>query len=565
MADTYRFIVNRSHDFITLIDRDYRYEIVNDSYCRAIERPREEILHRTVAEVWGEDRFLQAIKPRLDRCLAGSEEHFIDEFRFGSVRKSLHVSLYPYGEGGETTHALVFSHDVTHVAEIESKLARYEYRDRTTGLYNRRSLEEMLVSEMERARRTADVGARALLFVSLRSFKRINRSFGHHIGDLLLEHTANRIREVIRSSDIVFRFDGTNLVVLLTSIARPTDAAMVARKISDEVGVPYRYRDQVITIDSFTGVSLFPEDTDDPEELIQRANSSSVEAEEHGLPFLFYDRVTHEQAVARMTTLSDLHAAIATGALELYYQPIIRIAEGTPCIAGAEALIRWNHPDRGLLAPAEFIELAEDSRLIAAIDKWALFRSLNLLESWLERFDLFLSLNVSAHEFLDEFLPQIVRAALAQHPAIEPQRLKLELTERRTMHDPVSSIEQMRELSEIGVEIWIDDFGTGHSSLAYLKQLPATALKIDRSLVEGIEERENDRRYLAGIVESIRARDKQIIVEGVFNAEQAQVVESIGCDYVQGYHFAYPMRADEFGDLLCNGIAGRCAGCRPRG
>ncbi len=564
MADTYRFIVNRSRDFITLIDREYRYAIVNDSYCTAIERPREEILNHSVADVWGVDRFEQTIKPKLDECLAGSEVHFLDEFRFGSMRKSLHVSLYPYDVHGETTHALVFSHDITHLAEIESKLARYEYRDRTTGLYNRRSLEEMLVAEIERARRSSGAQTKGLLFVSLRSFKKINQNFGHHIGDLLLEHTANRVREVIRSSDIVFRFDGTNLVVLLTSIARPTDAAMVAQKISDEVAVPYQYHDQVITIDSHIGISLYPDDADDPTGLVERSNSSSVEAEERGLPFVFYDKTMHEQAIARMTTLSDLHAAIAAGALELYYHPIVRMADGAACIAGAEALIRWNHPERGLLAPDEFIELAEESRLIAAIDKWALFRSLARLASWLEHFDLFLSMNVSAHEFRDEFLPDIVRAALAQHPQIEPWRLKLELTERRTMHDPASSIEQMRELREIGVEIWIDDFGTGQSSLAYLKQLPATALKIDRGLVEGIDERENDRRYLAGIVESIRARGKRIIAEGVFNAAQARVVESLGCDYVQGYHFAYPMQAVEFEDLLRNGIAGRCTGCAPR-
>lgn len=562
MADTYQYIVNRSRDFITLIGRGYRYEIVNDSYCSAIERTRDEILGRTVADVWGEDRFEDAIKPRLDECFAGSEVHFVDEFRFGSVRKSLHVSFYPYRDDddpGAPTHALVFSHDITYLAEVESRLARYEYRDHTTGLYNRRSLEEMLVAEIDRARRASEPVTKALLFVSVRSFKRINQSFGHHIGDLLLENTANRISEAIRSSDVVFRFDGTNLVVLLTTISHPADAAVVAQKIADDVGVPYRYKQRVITIESHIGISLFPTDAEEAESLILLANSSSIEAEERGFTFLFHDRSTHEQAISRMHTLSDLHAAISQDALELFYHPIVSLEDDLPRIVGAEALTRWNHPTRGLLEPEEFIELAEGSRLIAAIDKWALFRAVGHLERWLERWDLFLSINVSAHEFKDEFLPDIVRSALRLHPTVNPDRLKLELTERRSMADPVSSIAQMEELSSIGVDVWIDDFGTGQSSLSYLKQLPASAIKVDRGLIEGIEERDSDRRYLAGIFETVRARGKKIIVEGVHSAEQARVVTSLACDLAQGFHYARPMREAEFEAALEAGIAERAA------
>lgn len=568
MSDTYQYIVNRSRDFITLINRDYRYEIVNDSYCEAIGRTQEEILHHSVAEVWGDERFRDVIKPRLDECLAGSEVHFMDEFRFGATRKSLHVSFYPYHteepaeidprapgfESRPPSHVLVFSHDVTYLAEVESRLARFEYRDPTTGLYNRRSLNEMLAAELDRARRAATPVAKAVLFVSLRAFKKINQTFGHHIGDLLLENTANRVRESIRSSDMLFRFDGTNLVVVLTAIAQPTDAAVVAQKIADEVGVPYQYKGRLITIETHIGITLYPDDAETVDDLIQRANSSSIEAEERALAFLFHDAVLHEQAVARMETISDLHAAIAREELELFFHPIIAIAGGTSRIAGAEALIRWNHPTRGLLSPDDFIDLAEGSRLIAAIDKWALFRAVTRLDEWLERYDLFLSINVSAHEFRDEFLPEIVRSALAQHPRVNPQRFKLELTERRSMENPTSSIRQMEELSRIGVDIWIDDFGTGHSSLSYLKQLPASALKIDKALVDGIEARENDRRYIAGIVESIRARGKSIIVEGVMSDEQARIIGQLGCDYVQGYFYGRPVPAAELERLLEEGI-----------
>ena len=564
MGDTYEYIVNRSRDFITLIDRDLRYEIVNDSYCNAIERRREDILHRTVKEVWGSERFNDAIEPRLRACFDGEEVHYVEEFHFGSVRKRLHVSFYPYsdgGSGGEPTHVLVFSHDITYLGQVESRLQQLEYRDRTTGLPNRRSLEEVLANEIDRARRSADSPLRALLFISLRSFKKINQTYGHHIGDLLLEHTANRVREMIRASDMLFRFDGTNLVVLLTSIARPTDVAVVAQKIADDVGVPYQFRGSVISIDSYIGVSIYPDDGDNGDTIIQRANSSSIDAEERKLPFVYYDARVHDAAVARMGTLSDLHSAIADGEFEVYYHPIVRITDRTPCVAGVEALIRWRHPTRGLLAPEDFLELAEGSRLIAAIDKWALFHVTDQLARWSKRYDLFVTLNVSAHEFKDEFLPDVVQSALARHPSLAASRLKLELTETQSMDDVRSSIDQMTELQRIGVDVWIDDFGTGQSSLAYLKQLPATALKIDRSFIEGIEEHDSDREYLAGIFDSIRARGKVVVAEGVTNDRQLELLTDLACDYFQGFIYSQPIPADQIEAILELGVEGRCTGC----
>ncbi len=552
MGETYEYIVNRSDDFITLIGRDYRYKIVNNSYCKAMELPRDRILGKSVAEVWGEDRFQSGIKARLDDCLSGNEVHYVDQFRFGSVQKNLHVSFYPYSDDADDriTHVLVFSHDITKLAEVESRLARFEFRDHTTGLLNRRSLEEMMRLELEKLRRQPESGQRALLFITLKSFEKINQTYGHYIGDLLLENTANRVSDCIRTTDLVFRFDGTNLVVLLTSIKRQTGAGMVAQKIADSVGVPYRYRDAVITIESFIGISICPDDGEAVDELIQLANSASIEAEEQSFPFFFHDLNRHRQAVSRMTIRSELQHAFTADQLELHYQPILKLGPDGPKTVGVEALIRWNHPQRGLVEPDEFMDIVEESRLIEAIDKWALFRLCAQLSSWDEFPELFGTLNVSASEFSDEYLPEIVRTALAEHPGLDPSRLRIELTERRCMDDPPTAIARMQELLEMGIEIWIDDFGTGQSSLTYLKQLPAAALKIDKSFLDGIDSHESERVYLAGIVESVRARGKQIIVEGVTNAEQLRIVTDLGCDYAQGFHFARPMGAGMFADYL---------------
>lgn len=551
MTDTYEFIVNQSRDFITLIDREYRYVFVNDAYANTLGRGRHELLDKKVWEIWGEERFESSIREKLDRCLRGEEVHYVEEFRFGAHNRSMHVSFYPYGErAGEVSHVLVFSHDITRLSEIENKLAEYEYRDPLTGLYNRRSLEELLGKELEQAKRSRDEGLRGVLFVSLKNFKAINRAYGHHIGDLLLEHSANRLKETLRSSDMLFRFDGTNLVVLLTRISRETDVAMVAQKLFDAVAVPYTYRGEVIQVSAYLGVSVFPQDGEDAENLLRCANSASVEAENQGRPFLIYDTDLHASAVRRMTLVSELQRAFEGNQLELHFQPIYRVSREGQELIGAEALIRWNHPEHGLLAPSAFIELAEQSGLVSLIDKWALYRIVDYLREWELAPPFFVSMNLSAEEMADEYLLEIVKAALTEYGPVDPTLLKLELTESMGMEDPAWSIEQMEALEAEGVEVWIDDFGTGHSSLGYLKQLPSRVLKLDRFFVADIDKNDEERSYLESVLHTVRGRGKEVIMEGVSSGEQVAVLLELGCSLMQGYHFAKPMRAEELRALI---------------
>jgi diguanylate cyclase (GGDEF)-like protein/PAS domain S-box-containing protein len=551
MTDTYEFIVNQSRDFITLIDREYRYVFVNDAYANTLGKRREEILDKKVWEIWGEGRFEGSIREKIDRCLRGEEVHYVEDFRFGAHNRSMHVSFYPYGERpGEVTHVLVFSHDITRLSEIENRLAEYEYRDPLTGLYNRRSLEELLAKELEQAKRSREEGLRGVVFVALKNFKEINRAYGHHIGDLLLEHSANRLKETLRSSDMLFRFDGTNLVVLLTRISRETDVALVAQKLFDAVAVPYTYRGDVIQVSAYLGVSVFPKDAEDPEGLLRCANSGSVEAENQGRPFLIYDTDLHASAVRRMTLVSELQRAFEGDQLELHFQPIYRVTSEKQEIVGAEALIRWKHPEHGLLSPAAFIDLAEQSGLVSLIDKWALYRIIGYLREWELAPPFFVSMNISADEMSDEYLTDIVKAALREQGPIDPALLKLELTESMGMEDPAWSIEQMEALQAEGVEVWIDDFGTGHSSLGYLKQLPSRVLKLDRFFVADIEKNEEERGYLESVLQTVRARGKEVIMEGVSSPEQVMILLELGCTLMQGYHFARPMPADELRPLL---------------
>lgn len=548
MGNAYECIVNLSRDFITLIDREYRYTLVNESYCETIERSREEILGQTVAEVWGRTKFETTIKERLDQALDGEEVHYIERFRFGPVDKHMHVSFYPYrdDDGAEVTHVLVFSHDISKLAQVEARLEAYEYYDPVTGLFNRRSLTEILTKEIDAAARTGGDSLRSVLFVSLKNFKRINQTYGLGIGDLLLENTANRMKECLRSGDMVFRFSGAILVVMLTSITRETDAAVVANKLWESICVPYQHHGTVINVAAHIGVSIYPVDAGDVETVIRHANSASVEAEEQDEPFLLYDRSLHEKSVERIATVSDLQYAFEEKQLELHYQPIVAVTDGRARIVGAEALVRWHHPGRGLLMPGKFIELAEQSRLIHAIDRWALYQVCNEAAQWESDDPIFVTMNISALDLSDGMLADVVGTALKSAGNLPASRLKMELTETRSMADPENSIEQMQRLSEIGVDLWIDDFGSGLSSLSHLKRLPATTMKIDKSFLDGIETSRAERDYLASIVASVTARHKSIVIEGVSTKEQMMILESLGCSVMQGYYFSKPVPSGTF-------------------
>ncbi|MFP4442462.1 MAG: EAL domain-containing protein [Spirochaetia bacterium] len=553
MGNTYEYIVNHSRDFITLINRDYCYEIVNDSYCDTMEKERSEILGKSVAEIWGKDQFQSNIKQKLDQCFQGKEVHYIDQFRFGNRKKHMHVSFYPYkGNGDSVSHVLVFSHDITKLSEIESKLEDYANKDPITGLFNRRSLKSLLEKELEKAKRSDSDKNRVVMFVALKNFKEINRSHGHTIGDLLLENTALRIKDCIRKSDMVFRFEGSNLVVLLTSVSKATDAAVVAWKLWDAVSLPYRYKGMVITVNCYIGVSIFPEDSSTPQDLIEKANSASVEAEKENDPFLLYDRSLHEKAMSRMTLLSELRHAFERKQLEIYYQPVVAVENGRGRIVGAEALIRWNHPKMGMLVPSKFIDLAEDSGLVKAVDKWALYQVCEQLKQWTNKHDFFCSINISTKDLTDDNLIPVISGAV-KNTGIKPESLKLEITESRCMENPEQSVARIQALKQIGVEIWIDDFGTGQSSLGYLKRLPIDTLKIDRTFIEDILLSEEERKYLESIIGSIRARGKEIIVEGVSSAKHSEVLYEMGCRLMQGFYFGRPVPAKLFNGFMKKG------------
>ena len=555
--DPYEYIVNLSKDFITLINRDYVYEIVNDSYCREMGLARENVLKRKVAAVWGEEKFEATIRKHLDDCFAGKEIHYIDQFKFGPFVKYMHVSYYPYRQGGEITHCLVFSHDITQLGEIESRLSNYEYRDPVTGLFNRRSLNIILEKEIEKAKRSRSEKLRALLFIALENMSKVNQAHGHEIGDLLLENTGLRIRKVLRGSDFVFRFEGNELTALLTNISRNTDAGKVAQKIHNAVALPYDYKGTELLITCSIGIAVYPEDGEERNILIQRAASALQEAKKRGNTFLLFNAALHREAQERLRLESDLAKAFDEQQFELHFQPVVDMAGS---LKGAEALIRWQHPQRGMVPPLDFIPLAEETGMIQAIGRWTLFTACQHLARWSSRIDLYLSVNLSARDFADPQLLELLETAMSKAGIKDPRRLKLEITETRCMEDPERTIRRIAELKAKGIDTLVDDFGSGYSSLGYLKRLPADTFKIDRVFVEALAESCDERDYLSRIIDTIKSRRKRVLVEGVSTAQQYALLKDMRCDLMQGYYFSRPLPASAFEKLLARDAALPAAG-----
>ena len=540
LTDKYNDIVERSPESITLINRDYVYEIANDSYCRALGKQRTEIVGATVGEIWGCDRFEQEIKHHLDTCFDGEGVSYEARFGVGESMRVMHVSFYPHMENDRVTHALVFSTDVTQIHILENRLKEYQFKDPTTGLLNRRSLSVILETEIHKARRSKNEQLRGMLLISLGNFSRVNQAYGHHIGDILLENSGLRIKEALRKADLVFRFEGKDLAAVLTNIARPTDAAKVAEKLVSEISVPYHHALGDILLSATVGVALYPTDGTEVDELIRNAFSAMREAAKRGSKYLLFNRKLHERSRRRLQLEGDLRRALSEAGLHLVYQPIV---DTRGRIHGCEALVRWQHPESGFISPGEFVPIAEESGLVYLFGKWTMFEACKTAKS-LESFGLYVSINLSALEFSRTGLLEDIEAAMSA-AGVSADSIRVEITETTSMDNRDRAMSRMRDLRSIGIETVIDDFGTGYSSLSYLKELPSAMLKIDKAFIDGIAQNVDDRAFFQSIVDMAKSRQKTIVAEGVESREQVDIVDESGCDYIQGYYFAEPMAAGE--------------------
>lgn len=551
MAGKYEEIINASRDFITLVNRDYRYEFVNDAYCRELGRPRGEILGRSVAQLWGEEKFQAKIKKYLDLAFAGGESHDIDRFIWGEGYKYIHVAYFPYFEDGAVTSVVIYSHDISVIKGLESRLIDYEFRDGVTGLFNRKSFDIVLDMELEKAKRSPNEKNRVLLAVHLRNLGEVNIQYGHRVGDLILESSGIRIKETLRASDLVFRFDGNEFIAILTGIRDLSDIATVAEKVWERISLPYPNQDATINMGCNIGVAVYPDDGLDREALLHNALSALGEARATDQHFLIQNQDLHQLSLAKFRTKVNIRKALVDEQFELRYQPIV---DASGAIRGAEALIRWNHPDTGYIAPSYFIPIAEEAGDVLMIGRWLLFQVCSHLTEWADVLDgRYVSINLSAREFDNERLVPEFTAIMDQFVQLERSSIKVEITETQSVTNIESTTAKIEQFAAAGIGVFIDDFGAGYSSLGYLKALPAELIKIDKVFVDTIAEHPEDMRFLQTLVQLIVGRRKKVLVEGVETKRQLDLLADIPELRLQGYYFSKPLSPEAFGALLRSG------------
>ncbi|WP_051279378.1 putative bifunctional diguanylate cyclase/phosphodiesterase [Chitinilyticum aquatile] len=439
----------------------------------------------------------------------------------------------------------VFS-DLTERKAAEEQIHRLAYYDSLTSMPNRSMLFTLLEQALAEARRQRNTGA--ILCFNLVGFKAINDSFGHAGGDQLLIELARRIRSCLREEDVLARFGGDEFYIGLFDISLRDDAALVARRILDQVALPFELERQEVILKAHIGMTIYPEDGRDADRLINDAAVAMYRAKQADQPFLFYSAEMNRRSLARIKLSADLHHAVERNELCLHYQPQINPADGR--ILGAEALIRWQHPQRGLLLPGEFVPFAEENGLIGLLGDWVIDAACRQLAQWHEQgihLDR-LAVNLSARQFQPGLADRLL--VILQRYALSPSQLELEITETLLMQVDERMTVMLNELHEAGFTLALDDFGTGYSNLAYLLAFPIDYLKIDQRFVRGLPFDANNVAIVRAIIGIAQNLGLSLIAEGVEKQDEAHFLASMDCHLLQGFYLAKPLPADDFASLL---------------
>jgi diguanylate cyclase (GGDEF)-like protein/PAS domain S-box-containing protein len=428
-------------------------------------------------------------------------------------------------------------------AELEEAKAHAQHladHDALTGLPNRRLLEDRLTQALALSHRNRK--ASAVMFVDLDRFKTINDSLGHAVGDALLKQVAGRLVDQLREGDTICRIGGDEFVVVLPEVKRSSDVAHVAQKVIEQLSQPVTVEERELVVTCSIGIAVYPDDGRDAESLIRNADAAMYHAKELGRAnYQFFTEQMNQAASRRLQLEGDLRRAVGKDELRVHYQPIIDAASGR--VAAHEALVRWQHPERGLVHPAEFIQLAEETGIILKLGQWVLGEACRWNTFIGARShdggELQIAVNLSARQFNDPQLPKVVARAL-KDTGLPPRLLELEITESTAMQQTDVTLGTLKRLKALGVSIAIDDFGTGYSSLSYLRRFPVDKVKIDRSFVAEVPENRDQGAIVAAIVALAHALQIRVVAEGVETEAQREFLKSCGCDFIQGYLVGKP-------------------------
>lgn len=551
---SYRSLFDQNRDFVYATDLEGRITNVNPALEKLFGMTLEQMKGKTALDyVCPSD--INKAKLHFLQAAGGKPQVYELEISTKNNRSGVYeISNIPILINEQCVGIYGIGRSVTEQKKIEKKIKQLAYYDEETGLPNRASFNEMMEEKIGAAKKKKR--ELAVLFLDLDRFKIISDTLGHFAGDSVLRELASRIKQALPKGASLGRFGSDKFTVLLSNKADSLSAGKLGRNIADIVQKPFIFDNQEFYVTASIGISLYPHDGDDPAILMKNADTALHRAKQQGgNGIVFYSDEMNKETIKRVELERRLRKALENEELFLAYQPIIHT--GTQEIASCEALIRWEHPDLGIVSPAEFIPVAEETGLIHPIGKWVLKAACRQLKKWQnEGLPLFsVSVNVSAYQFQNRRFVEEVKNALA-YSGLSPRYLQLELTETVMLNHSSQTIETMNALRRLGVRISIDDFGTGYSTLSYLKHLPIDVLKIDRSFIMQLEPHSPDYAIVNAIITMGRGLGIKVTAEGVEKWEHLDILKDIGCDFAQGFFIERALGQEEFKKWLLAGGSG---------
>ncbi len=542
---------------MALVSPDGHWLQVNGSLCSMLGYTEEEMLRGSFRSITHPEDLGEALI-KMHQLLEEEVRSYQLETRYvhkeGQTVWALQSASLVRDDDGRPRHLVLQVQDISDRKHAEEQIHHAAFHDSLTGLPNRTRLADRLSLAVERSKRMRGHNF-AVLFIDLDRFKVVNDSLGHDLGDRLLVELARRLEACVRKVDTVARLGGDEFAILLDGITGPDDASEIAARSLEAIARPFQLDGHEFHTTGSIGIAYSATGYDRYEDILRDADTAMYRAKANGKNrYEAFDATMHARAVEALRLENDLRSAIAAGEVRPHYQPIVALDSGE--ITGFEALARWHHPERGLISPADFIPLAEETGLIAPLGMSVLRQACDQLRAWDKEWPdgraLSVSVNVSAMQFRVATLAEEVREIIVE-AGIAPAQLQLEITESALMGDAAAAVETLRQLKAIGVQLSIDDFGTGYSSLSYLHRLPFDTLKVDRSFVTRMSKDRESRGIVKTILTLAHELGKNVVAEGVETEAHRAALAGLGCEYAQGYLFSKPLDAEGAGRLLSTG------------
>ncbi len=557
LAELIRLLMSHAPAAIAMFDLDMRYVMATPRWHTDFRLGDQSLIGRSHYEVFPDipDHW----KAMHQRCMMGASERNEEEpFARSDGRIDwIRGEIVPWRDSqGEIGGIIMFSEVITQSRRAEETIKRMAHSDPLTDLPNKQLFMDRLNQAVVHA--SAHERQLAVMFLDLDRFKLINDTLGHDIGDLLLMSIAERLAGCMTAQDTVARLGGDEFTIILGDVSSATEVANIADTILAALAKPIRVRDQELFISTSIGISMFPVDGSNSVHLLKNADAALYRAKERGNGYEFYVSEMNAAAPERLALENSLRRAMDRGELSLHYQPQMDLVTGR--IVGAEALARWNHPDWGMVPPATFIPLAEETGLIIPITEWVLRTACQQSKAWQTAGwpAIRISVNLSGRSFKQRDLASMVDRVFRE-TGLLPQHLDLELTESSLMEDVEATTATLGRLNAMGIQLSIDDFGTGYSSLSYLKRFPLSTLKIDRSFIRDLANDQDDAAIVKAIIALAHSLCLRVVAEGVETEEQLNFLRNENCDEIQGYYFSRPLPADAFAQFLAKQAASQAS------